>query len=125
MRANLFIILKTILIAIGYILGAKLGFFLAFLNSQVSPVWPPEGIAFTAIVLVGRKAIPGILIGATVANYLNNPHIPTAFLIGMGNTLGVIINYYLLLLLVKSDRIFESISNLIKFLLFCTIPGSL
>jgi len=124
MRANLFIILKTILIAIGYILGAKLGFFLAFLNSQVSPVWLPEGIAFTAIVLVGRKAIPGILIGATVANYLNNPHIPTAFLIGMGNTLGVIINYYLLLLLVKSDRIFESISNLIKFLLFCTIPGS-
>lgn len=124
MRENLFLLLKTILIAIGYISGAKLGFFLAFLNSQVSPVWPPEGIAFTAIVLIGRKAIPGILIGATVANYLNNPHIPTAILIGIGNTLGVIINYYLLLLLVKSDRIFESISNLIKFLLFCTIPGS-
>ncbi len=125
MRAKLFLIFKTIFIAICYILGAKLGFFLAFLNSQVSPVWPPEGIAFTAIILMGRKAIPGVLIGATLANYLNNPHTPTAILIGFGNTLGVIINYYLLNLFVKSDGIFDSISNLIKFVFFCTLPGSL
>ena len=125
MRSAFSLISKTILIVIGYILAAKLGFFLAFLNSQVSPVWPPEGVAFAAIVLMGRNAIPGILIGATLANYMNNPHIPTAILIGFGNTLGVIINYYLLNLFVKSDRIFDSISNLIQFLFFCTIPGSL
>ncbi|MBK7057488.1 MAG: MASE1 domain-containing protein [Leptospiraceae bacterium] len=67
MRAAFFLISKTILIAIGYILAAKLGFFLAFLNSQVSPVWPPEGVAFATIVLMGRNAIPGILIGANTS----------------------------------------------------------
>lgn len=118
-------ILKTFLIAISYVLGAKLGFFLAFLNSQVSPVWPPEGIAFTAIVLIGKSAIPGIFIGATVANYMNNPHIPTSLLIGFGNTFGVIINYFLLMRLVGSERIFDSIRNLMKFLYACTLPGSL
>jgi integral membrane sensor domain MASE1 len=59
MRVAFFLILKTLLIAIGYILAAKLGFFLAFLNSQVSPVWPPEGVAFAAIVLMGTKCNSG------------------------------------------------------------------
>lgn len=125
MNPKLSLILKTILISVLYILGAKLGFFLAFLNSQVSPVWPPEGIAFTALVIFGYTAIPGILIGATLANYLNNPHIPTAILIGCGNTLGVILNSYLMHKIVGSSKIFDSATNLIKFILFCTLPGSL
>lgn len=118
-------ILKAILIAIGYVLGAKLGFFLAFLNSQVSPVWPPEGIAFSAIVLMGWSAVPGIFLGATLANYMNNPHLPTAFIIGFGNTFGVVINYLLLMRFVGSERIFDSIRNLMMFLFACTLPGSL
>jgi serine phosphatase RsbU (regulator of sigma subunit)/integral membrane sensor domain MASE1 len=125
MRAKVSLILKTIAIAFCYISAAKLGFFLAFLNSQVSPVWPPEGVAFTAIVLLGRSAIPGILLGAFLANYFNNPHLPTAILIGFGNTLGVVINSYLLQKFLGSSKIFNSISNLIKFILFCTLPGSI
>ncbi len=125
MREKLSLILITFTISLLYILGAKLGFFLAFLNSQVSPVWPPEGIAFTAIVIIGRKAIPGILLGAVSANYLNNPHAPTALLIGFGNTLGVVINYYLMNKFLKSGKIFDSIYNLIMFMFFCTIPGSI
>jgi len=118
-------LLKSLAIAFFYILGAKLGFFLAFLNSQVSPIWPPEGIAFTAIVLLGRKAIPGIFLGALIANYLNNPHIPTAILIGFGNTIGVILNAFLLNRFIGSAKIFESVTNLITFIFFCTLPGSL
>ncbi len=125
MREKLSLILATFTISLLYILGAKLGFFLAFLNSQVSPVWPPEGIAFTAIIILGRKAIPGILIGATLANYLNNPHVPTALLIGFGNTFGVVINYYLMNKFLKSGKIFDSIYNLIMFMFFCTLPGSI
>jgi serine phosphatase RsbU (regulator of sigma subunit)/integral membrane sensor domain MASE1 len=125
MREKLSLILITFAIGFFYVLGAKLGFFLAFLNSQVSPVWPPEGIAFTAIVILGRKAIPGILIGAMLANYLNNPHLPTSLLIGFGNTLGVVVNFYLLHKFVGSAKIFDSASNLIKFILLCTLPGSL
>ncbi|MBP7284940.1 MAG: MASE1 domain-containing protein [Leptospiraceae bacterium] len=124
MKSKLSLILNTCLIALFYILAAKLGFFLAFLNSQVSPIWPPEGVAFAAIVILGRSAIPGIFLGATLANYLNNPHIPTSFIIGFGNTFGVILNSYLLNKFVGSSKIFDSAANLIKFILFCTLPGS-
>ena len=75
--------------------------------------------------LLGRKAIPGIALGAFLANYLNNPHIPTAILIGFGNTIGVIANSFLLNRFIGSAKIFESVTNLITFILFCTIPGSL
>lgn len=119
------ILWNTFFISISYIFSAKLGFFLAFLNSQVSPIWPPEGVAFAAIVIFGGRAIPGIFLGATLANYINNPHISTALIIGSGNTLSVIINFYLTNKFLGSAKIFDSAANLIKYVLFCTLPGSL
>ena len=117
-------ILFTIIIIVSYILASKVGFFLAFLNSQVSPVWPPEGVALTSLLLLRYQAIPGIFLGAFLANYLNNPHLETAFIIGFGNSIGAVINFYLLHKLTGSVHIFDKSWNLFKFLFFCTIPGS-
>jgi len=117
-------ILWTFLLAIGYVVFSKIGFQLAFLNSQVSPVWPPEGMALTALLILGRISIPGIFLGAFAANYLNNPHLPTALLIGIGNTLSSSINFYLLLRFTGVKDPLYSTRGLIYFLTLCTVPGA-
>ncbi len=119
------ILFINIFVALAYVLGAKIGFYLAFLNSQVSPVWPPEGIAYAFLFIYGRKIIPGIFLGAFFANFLNNPHIPSALLIGLGNTLSSVINYWLLVQLSKSHHPLKNIKTVILFFTIATIPGSL
>ncbi|TGN19031.1 PP2C family protein-serine/threonine phosphatase [Leptospira idonii] len=114
----------TPVLTIGYIICSKIGFQLAFLNSQVSPVWPPEGMGLTAIMLIGKTSVPGIFLGAFTANYLNNPHIPTALLIGIGNTLSSVLNFYLLFRLTGRRDPLYSTKGLLYFLTLCTVPGS-
>ncbi|TGL59336.1 serine/threonine protein phosphatase [Leptospira ognonensis] len=117
-------LLATFFLPIGYVICSKIGFQLAFLNSQVSPVWPPEGMALTALLLLGRAAIPGIFLGAFLANYLNNPHIPTALLIGIGNTLSSSLNFYFLLRITGNKDPLYSVRGLIYFITICSISGS-
>ncbi|MCZ8156726.1 MAG: SpoIIE family protein phosphatase [Leptospira sp.] len=117
-------LLWTVILSIGYIICSKIGFQLAFLNSQVSPVWPPEGMALTAILFLGPQAVPGIFFGAFLANFLNNPHLPTALLIGVGNTLSSSINAYLIIKLTGNRDPLYSTRGLILFFSICSITGS-
>ena len=116
--------LQTLFIIVSYVLASKLGFFLAFLNSQVSPIWPPEGVAFTSLMLLGRKAFFPVFLGALTANYLNNPHIPTALLIGIGNSLGALINSEIFRRISKQTLPLENTKTMLQFLFFCTVVGS-
>jgi serine phosphatase RsbU (regulator of sigma subunit)/integral membrane sensor domain MASE1 len=117
-------LLWTFLIPIGYIICSKIGFQLAFLNSQVSAVWPPEGMALTALLFLGRISIPGIFLGAFLANFLNNPHLPTAILIAIGNTVSSCLNYYLLVRITGNRDPLFSVRGLIYFFTICSITGS-
>jgi integral membrane sensor domain MASE1 len=66
---------KIILAALLYFFSARLGYFLAFPDTTALPAWPPSGVAFALILLLGRSSWPGIAIGALVANlmaYWNN-----------------------------------------------------
>lgn len=114
----------TIFLTSLYILFSKIGFQLAFLNSQVSPVWPPEGMGLTALLILGPRALPGLFFGAVISNYLNNPHLPAAFLIGIGNTLSSTINYYLIMRFTGGYDPLYSTRSLVYFFTLCTIPGS-
>jgi serine phosphatase RsbU (regulator of sigma subunit)/integral membrane sensor domain MASE1 len=109
------VILQTVAIAAAYAAGAQLGFFLASMYSQVSPIWPPEGIALAALLLLGNRALPGILLGAILANYLNNPNIPSAVLIGIGNTGGAWLNSWLIRRFAGVDLL-ASTASVLRFL---------
>jgi len=61
--------LKIGIAAILYFAAAWLGHSLAFSGTALA-VWPPSGMAFALMVLMGRKAWPGIAIGALTANLL-------------------------------------------------------
>ena len=78
-------------VAAAYLIGARLGLQLAFANRNVTAVWPPTGIAVAALVLFGLRALPGVAIGAFLANLTNGAGLEAAALITVGNTLAPLI----------------------------------
>jgi len=95
-RKNLFLLLKIFVVAAIYFAAAKLGLSLAFLNKSVSPVWPPTGIAIAAVLLLGYRMWPGILLGAFLVNLLTPVPVGVAAGIALGNTLEALSAGYLL-----------------------------
>ncbi len=83
-------------VALVYFGAAKLGLSLAFIHVNVSPVWPPTGIAIAAVLLLGLRVWPGIFIGAFLANIITNVPFATAGGIAVGNTLEALAAAYLL-----------------------------
>ncbi len=56
-------------IAGAYVVTARLGLALALPpERKATAVWPPSGIALAAVLLLGRRAWPGVWIGAFLAN---------------------------------------------------------
>ncbi len=55
-------------VAAAYYAAARLGLQLQFQATQATPVWPPSGIAFAALLLLGPRVAPGVFIGAFLAN---------------------------------------------------------
>jgi len=51
-------------------IGASLGKLLAIPPGNVTPVWPPSGIAFSALLLLGYQYWPGVWIGSFLFNSL-------------------------------------------------------
>jgi integral membrane sensor domain MASE1 len=81
---------------VAYFLAAELGLRLALINDQVSPLWPPTGIALVCLLLFGFRTLPGIAVGAFVANVLVDPNVIAAAAISVGNTLAPLTAYLLL-----------------------------
>src|SRR5262249_25941027 len=83
-------------IAVLYFVAAKLGLTMAFVAEQVTPVWPPTGIALAATLLLGYRVWPGIWLGAFLANATAHEPILTAMGIATGNTPEALIGAWLL-----------------------------
>ncbi|HKY32566.1 MAG TPA: MASE1 domain-containing protein [Candidatus Polarisedimenticolia bacterium] len=96
---------KILAVAAIYFLAARLGLLLAFERTNASPVWPPSGIAFAAVLLAGRGVWPGILLGAFAANlsvfFQNHAATPLTLTlvsagIAAGNTLEALAGWWIL-----------------------------
>jgi signal transduction histidine kinase/ActR/RegA family two-component response regulator len=74
-------------LAVVYVAAAHLGLSLAFSVRQVSPVWPPTGIAIAVLLRLGPRYWPAIAVGALVANLGTGAPIGAAAGIALGNTL--------------------------------------
>ncbi|HZM28438.1 MAG TPA: MASE1 domain-containing protein, partial [Gemmatimonadales bacterium] len=51
-----------------YYLAARLGLRFASIGESISLVWPPTGVAFAALTLLGFRYWPGVALGAFLAN---------------------------------------------------------
>ena len=78
---------QVLVVAIAYYLAAKLGLRLAVVGEQVTPLWPPTGIALACLLLRGIGCWPGIAIGAFLANITMGPSLPAVVAITAGDTL--------------------------------------
>lgn len=85
---------KTLGVAMAYFIAARLSLELAFGTTNASPVWPPSGLALSALLLIGRSAAPGIFLGACLANLVvfgqnhgqvSALHVAASLLMGLGN----------------------------------------
>ena len=62
-------VLLIVAVAVAYFLTGRLGQIFAIVGGQVTPVWPPSGIALAAFLLFGRRVWPGVWLGAFAVNF--------------------------------------------------------
>ncbi|MFG2291333.1 MASE1 domain-containing protein [Streptomyces sp. NPDC048595] len=91
------ITLLQILVTAGIYYGsARLGLLQELVRGQVTPLWPPTGIALTALLLFGVRMWPGIALGAFLVNVSLGPSLLVVLAIVAGNTVGPVLSYRLL-----------------------------
>ncbi|HKR59014.1 MAG TPA: MASE1 domain-containing protein, partial [Pyrinomonadaceae bacterium] len=108
-------------VAVAYFLAAELGLSLASVHTNVSPVWPPTGIAIAALLIFGRRLWPAVFAGALVANIWTQVAFPVALGIAIGNTLEAVAAHYLLTRRSPFDHSFNSIRSVLKFVLVAVV----
>ncbi|HEU4955047.1 MAG TPA: MASE1 domain-containing protein, partial [Gemmatimonadales bacterium] len=69
-----------------YWAAAWIGLRYVTIGHSVSLVWPPAGLAFAALVLLGPRMWPGVTLGAFVANAMTPVPLAAAAGIALGNT---------------------------------------
>ena len=90
-RSQLTPIGLSLIVAIIYFAGAELGLSLASVHENVTPVWPPTGIAIASLLIFGPRVWPGVFVGALAANLLTHISIGSAIGIATGNTLEAVV----------------------------------
>src|SRR5262245_30704823 len=75
------------LVAIAYWGAAKLSLDLALVRGQVTPIWPPTGIALVTFLMLGNRMWPAIAVAAFAVNLPLGPSPAVAAVIAGGNTL--------------------------------------
>lgn len=82
---------RLALVAVIYWVAARLSLTLALVHGQVTPVWPPTGIALVAILIFGRQVWPAVFAGALAINLPIGPTPLGALVIAAGNTLAPLV----------------------------------
>ena len=80
-----------VLVGAAYYLGARLGLNLSLVEHNVTPLWPPTGIALAAFLLLGRSMWPGVALAALAVNLpISNGPLP-ALVTAVGNTVAPLV----------------------------------
>ena len=125
-RRNTLQLLGTILVLTGiYVLAAKLGLSLAFIHPSATPVWPPTGITLAALLILGNRVWPGILLGAFLANITTAGSVTTSLAIAGGNTLEGLVGAYLVNRFANGPHFCERPQDIFKFTLLAGVVSTM
>jgi integral membrane sensor domain MASE1 len=83
-------------VAVVYYLTARLGLMQELVRDQVTPYWPPTGVALVALLVLGLRVWPGIALGAFVVNTTIGSALAATTIITIGNTLAPVCAYLML-----------------------------
>ena len=85
-----------VLVGVAYYIGARVGLTLSLVERNVTPLWPPTGIAVVAFLLFGRSLWPGVAVAAFAVNLpIGEGPLPAA-VTAAGNTLAPLLAAVLL-----------------------------
>src|SRR6266849_329724 len=84
---GLSVVLQLAVVTLAYWLAAIASLRLALVHGQVTPIWPPTGIALVAILVFGRRVWPAVFVAALAVNLPIGPSPLGAAFIAAGNTL--------------------------------------
>ena len=76
-----------VLVGAAYYIGARIGLTLSLVEQNVTPLWPPTGIAVAAFLLFGRSLWPGVAVAAFAVNLPISEGPLAAAVTAAGNTL--------------------------------------
>ena len=79
--------LQATVLALVYFGAARVGLLLSFQHSNVTPVWPPSGIAVAALLVLGMRYWPALFVGAIVTELSAGMSPGVAVSQAAGNTL--------------------------------------
>jgi PAS domain S-box-containing protein len=82
---------KVLIVAFAYYAAARLGLRLALIERNVTPLWPPTGIALVAFLVFGRGVWPGVALAAFAVNLPISTNGLAAAATAAGNTLAPLV----------------------------------
>ena len=88
--------LRVVGIAVAYYLGARLGLGLSLVGNDVTPLWPPTGIAVAALLVAGRSYWPAVAVAALAVNLPISATPLAAAVTAAGNTIAPVVAVTLL-----------------------------
>src|SRR5215470_4966340 len=118
-------IVLCLVVAVVYFAGAELGLSLASLHENVTPVWPPTGIAIAAVLIFGPRVLPGVFLGALAANLPTSLPIPFTVGIATGNTLEAFVAWSLLCGSKRWRNSFDSVGAVLTFVVYAAVLATL
>jgi PAS domain S-box-containing protein len=104
-----------ILLAAAYWGAARLSLLLAIPPGYATAVWPASGIALAALLMLGVRAWPGVLIGSLAANLGVESSLLVSALIAAGSSLQAVVAATVVRRLVGVPYRFESAVQVVKF----------
>lgn len=125
--------------AAAYYIGAYIGALFVLPPGGLSPIWPATGIALTALLLYGKKVLPGIFLGALLAQIgsffdsASAENLTDSLIIGLvlsiASCLQALVGFWLIRHFVGKQDLLIKDSHIIKFLLLggpiaCVVTAS-
>ncbi len=86
----------SVVVFLAYFITARVGLSIHPVNTFVTLIWPPTGIALAALVLFGHRLSPSIALAAFIVNLSIGAAPLVALAIALGNTVGPLLGAYVL-----------------------------
>jgi len=117
-------LVELVLVLVACFLGGKVGLAIPFTSGNVSPVWPPAGIAMAAVLVVGYRIWPAVAIAAFLVNFFTPiPHV-SALGIAVGNTVGPLAGIWLLRRIPRFHPSLTRLRDVFGLIVFAALGGT-
>jgi integral membrane sensor domain MASE1 len=108
-------------VSVTYFAFAKAGLLLASIDPSATPICPPTGLALSAVLLLGYRIFPAVLLGAFLANVTTAGSIATSSAIAVGNTLECLVGAWLINRWSGGTATFNTSGGVTRFALICLL----